>query len=99
MIKSKNARLDISDDGNVGALLGDNAMKVSGGALALGLGTSSLLICSVAMPAQFIGGGAIAAGLYIAGSRQAQGKNLLPNFGKKDESSTTETTAPAPEAA
>lgn len=99
MIKSKNARLDISDDGNVGALLGDNAMKVSGGALALGLGTSSLLICTVAMPAQFLGAGSVAAALYIAGSRQAQGKSILPSFGNKDQSSTTDTAAPAPEAA
>ena len=87
-----------TSDGATASILGPNSLTASG---VVGVGTTcvaSTMLLSTAMPVQVIGSLALAGGLYAAGVLQDNGK--LPTFGKKEEeSSATETSAPAASAA
>ena len=93
-------REEATDNGASTDLFGTNALQIAGAATGAGVVTASVMITATAAPLQVLGGGALAAGMYYAGCRKADGKSILPEFGKQDDkSATTETPAPAAAAA
>ena len=87
-----------TSDGARNDILGPNALTAAGVLFAGSTCVASTMLLATALPVQVVGSATIAGGLYGAGKLQEAGK--LPNpFAGKDEKSTTDTPAPAAEAA
>ena len=88
----------LTENGASTDLFGTNALQLAGAATGAGVVTASVMVTATAIPLQVLGGSAIAAGLYYAGARKADGKSIIPSFGKQEDKSS-DAEAPAPAAA
>ena len=73
----------VTTDGAASDLLGPNALTAAGALVGAGTAVAGGMILATAMPVQVIGSTGIAAGLYFAGTRQADGKPIIPFIGNK----------------
>lgn len=86
--------------GAISDALTANALTVAGTAGLAGVGVMSVAVTATVLPAQTIGLAAASTACLWAGTRQAEGKSILPSFGGSEQKdSATATQAPAAEAA